>query len=95
MLKISKIRKSIADAAIEYHVKQVLLFGSYANGNQTEKSDVDILVEFLKPSVSLLTIASLKNRLEDELNVTVDLIHGPLSEDAMIQPGKVLKLYGQ
>ena len=32
MLKISKIRKSIANAATEYHVKQVLLFGSYANG---------------------------------------------------------------
>lgn len=33
----------------KYNVKRIALFGSYAKGNQTKKSDIDLIVEFEKP----------------------------------------------
>jgi len=33
----------------EYNVKKIGLFGSYAKGEQTEESDIDIIAEFGKP----------------------------------------------
>ena len=33
---------------LQFHVKQIGLFGSYLRNEQHEKSDVDILVEFEK-----------------------------------------------
>ncbi|MEL7068043.1 MAG: nucleotidyltransferase domain-containing protein [Cyanobacteria bacterium J06581_3] len=38
-----KIRPILQD---EYHITELGTFGSYARGEQTESSDVDILVEF-------------------------------------------------
>lgn len=34
----------------KYGVKKVGLFGSFANGTQNKKSDIDLVVEFKKPS---------------------------------------------
>ena len=33
----------------EYGVRKIGLFGSYAKGKQTEKSDIDIIAEFENP----------------------------------------------
>lgn len=33
----------------EYGVKRIGLFGSYARGNSTETSDIDLVVEFERP----------------------------------------------
>ena len=56
----------------KYKVKQIGIFGSYVRGEQTEKSDVDILVEFSEP-VGFLFI-HLADYLEEILGVKVDLI---------------------
>lgn len=37
------------DLKKRYNIKQLGIFGSYSRGEQIEKSDVDILVEFEKP----------------------------------------------
>ena len=34
----------------KYAVRKVALFGSYAKGRPTERSDVDLLVEFIRPT---------------------------------------------
>jgi predicted nucleotidyltransferase len=34
----------------KYAVRKVALFGSYAKGKQTEGSDIDLLVEFARPT---------------------------------------------
>jgi predicted nucleotidyltransferase len=70
-------------------------FGSYAEGAHTKTSDVDLIVEFLTPAVSLITLSSLKYRLEEELNTEVDIIHGPLKQDSFITLGKVVSVYEQ
>ncbi|MEN8446959.1 MAG: nucleotidyltransferase domain-containing protein, partial [Cyanobacteria bacterium J06555_13] len=41
--KLEKLRPILQD---EYHITELGIFGSYARGEQTESSDVDILVEF-------------------------------------------------
>ena len=56
----------------KYKVKKIAIFGSYVRGEQTEKSDVDILVEFKEP-VGFLFI-HLADFLEEILGVKVDLI---------------------
>ena len=93
MLTIENIKEGIDIIVNEYPIKKVDLFGSYANGTNHEKSDVDLLVEFITTSVSLLTLNALKYRLEEIYNIEVDVIHAPLDDDAMIAIGKVVPLY--
>ncbi|MBT9314001.1 nucleotidyltransferase family protein [Leptothoe spongobia] len=59
----------------DYQVTQLGLFGSYVRGEQTENSDIDILVEFA-PEVSfgLVTFCTLENQLSDSLGQKVDLV---------------------
>ena len=94
MLNLDQIKDSISIVAAEYPIKQAELFGSYANGSNGPDSDVDLLVEFTTPHVSLLVLNGLKYRLEELLNTDVDLIHGPLSADSMIDVDKRISLYG-
>ena len=86
MPRIEDIRQGVATIAGQYPIKRVSLFGSYAEGRQTEASDVDLLVEFQDAAVSLFT-------LEEQLGVSVDVLHAPLPHDAMIIPSKVVPLY--
>jgi len=72
--EIRKILESHKDELRQkYCVREIGLFGSYVRGEQTETSDVDILVDFEK-AVGLLEFVGLKNYLTDLLGVTVDLV---------------------
>ena len=93
MLTVDDIKKTIASIADEYHLTKVTLFGSRANGNFREDSDVDLLVEFTTESVSLFRLASLMNRLEDIWNLKVDVIHGPIAEDSLLEIDKEVEIY--
>ena len=93
MLDIGKIREGIITVAAEYPIKKVELFGSYADGTSHEQSDVDLLVEFITASVSLLTLNALKYRLEELFDTEVDVIHGPIEKSAVITLGKVVPIY--
>lgn len=57
-----------------YSVRELGVFGSYVRQEQTEASDVDVLVEFSEIP-SLLRFVSLENYLTDNLGVKVDLVH--------------------
>ncbi|MCX6090688.1 MAG: nucleotidyltransferase family protein [Candidatus Atribacteria bacterium] len=48
-------------------------FGSYVRGEATDKSDLDILVDFKKP-ISLFTFLDLEEYLESCLGIKVDLV---------------------
>ena len=56
----------------KFKVKRIAIFGSYVRGQQKEKSDVDILVEFSEP-VGFLFF-HLADFLEEILKVKVDLV---------------------
>jgi predicted nucleotidyltransferase len=85
MLTHAQIETAVKSASSKYPLRKVSYFGSYANGLATEQSDLDLLVEFDKPSVSILTIISLKHYLEDTLGKPVDVIHAPMPKDAIIE----------
>jgi len=42
---LEEIREKIKPAATKYNVRSIYLFGSYAKGNATEKSDIDLLTD--------------------------------------------------
>lgn len=56
----------------EFSVSSLSLFGSVARDEATDRSDVDLLVEFSKP-IGLLQFVALKRALEDVLRRPVDL----------------------
>ena len=94
MLTINQISDAAKIIATEYPVIKIQLFGSYAEGNNTPKSDVDILVEFDSVAVvTLLTLCKLKNRMEELLKVNVDVVTIPIPEDSLIEINKVVPLY--
>jgi len=94
MLTVQQIADSVSVASREYPLRKVELFGSYANGNNTPQSDVDLLVEFTQPRVSLLTLNALKYRMEELLGADVDIVHGPLPADTMLEVDRRILLYG-
>ncbi|MGB7248726.1 MAG: nucleotidyltransferase family protein [Phormidesmis sp.] len=57
----------------KYGVTQLGIFGSVARDEATDRSDVDIVFDIEKPH--LFTFVHIKDDLEAELNVPVDLIH--------------------
>ena len=84
MLNHDQIVQAIHKAVKEYPLTKAAYFGSYAEGRATEKSDLDLLVEFKQENISLLTIIGLKHLMEDELGVSVDIIHAPIPPNALI-----------
>lgn len=60
--------KSVLD---EYSVKYCILFGSYAKGTETEKSDVDLLIS---TDVTGLRFYGIAERLRTALRKKVDLL---------------------
>lgn len=94
MLSIQKISDEVAVVAKEFSISKAELFGSYANGTATEQSDVDLLVEFHPAKVTLLTLSRVKNRLEELLRVEVDVIHGPVPPDSILEIERTVSLYG-
>ncbi len=59
----------------EYSVEEIGIFGSYAREEQTETSDVDILVSLRQGhSIGLIEFCGLKEFLSDILGINVDLI---------------------
>ncbi|WP_373470710.1 nucleotidyltransferase family protein [Carnobacterium alterfunditum] len=70
--KIRKIKSEIQD---EYQIEELGLFGSYVRGEQTENSDIDLLVTF-KPEArfGLVTYCELENLLSEKLGKKVDLV---------------------
>ncbi len=93
MLTIEDIKKTVAKIAPEYNLKKVTLFGSRANGNFREDSDVDLIVDFPQ-GTTLLNHISLQHKLEDTLGLSVDVIsRGGIKEDSFLEIDKEIELY--
>jgi len=68
--KILKENKSLLHD--KYKVEKIGLFGSYARGEESGKSDIDILVKFYEPVG--WEFIDLKDFLEEILEKKVDLV---------------------
>jgi len=71
-MNIEQIKKKVLPILKKYGVKKAGIFGSVVRGEETEKSDIDILVE-IESRMSLLDFAGLKLELEEALGRKVDL----------------------
>lgn len=65
-------RDQVIGIAAAHGARRVRVFGSAANGLDTEGSDLDLLVD-LAPGTSLVGIVGLQLEIEDALGVKVDL----------------------
>lgn len=59
----------------ESGIIEIGIFGSYARGEQTPNSDVDILIELARPAkIDLFDLITIEQELAEELNTPVDLV---------------------
>ena len=85
-MNIDTIKSAAVSLAARYPISRITLFGSRASGTNRNDSDVDA-------PVTLITLAAIRNELEDMLSLDVDVIHGPLREGDMIEIGDKVVLY--
>ena len=76
----------------EYPIKKITLFGSRANNTHRPDSDIDLIIEFKEP-ISLLTLSKVRVRLEELLGLKVDVVHGPVRYDDMLEVNETIVLY--
>jgi len=72
-LTVEKIKEKIIPILKGAGVTRSALFGSYVRGEETEDSDVDILVDYPE-GYSLFDVVALQYTLEDALGKSVDLV---------------------
>ena len=75
------MQQTIADYFKTQPVLRAWLFGSFARGEETPLSDVDLLVQYAEGGISLLKHCAMINDLEELLDHPVDLI-----EDGTLLP---------
>ena len=88
---MAEIRDVVSRLAAQYGARRVYLFGSYARGDMTSGSDIDLRID--KGAIRGLEMAGLLVDLEDALGIPVDLIPtGSLDDSflAAIQDDEVL-----
>ncbi|MGC4128117.1 MAG: nucleotidyltransferase family protein [Bergeyella sp.] len=69
------------------------IFGSFARGENTDESDIDILYQF-DSRYSLFDLAGLQIELQEKLNKEVDLVEftaiHPLLKDRILSDSKIV-----
>ncbi len=66
-------KELINKIAVKHGVRSIRVFGSFARGEETVASDIDLLVE-LEPKRSLLDMISMKYEIEDLTGRKVDVV---------------------
>ena len=81
MDQIQSMKKAIAEYFKTQPIIKAWLFGSYARGEETPLSDVDLLVQYDEDGISLLKHAAMICELEKILDRPVDIV-----EDGTLRP---------
>jgi len=87
-------REELDKICKKYSIRELSVFGSYANGNYTEDSDLDILVDFKSlEGKSLIDYSKISYSLSDLFGKKVDLVMKSglkkLIKDEVINSSKV------
>ncbi len=93
MININSIRANIEPLVEKYNIDSIDLFGSYANGNATEKSDIDLLVKFVVPVPSIFAVMGFKEELEQKLKMPVDIVTLPITRPEKLKIEKTIRIY--
>jgi uncharacterized protein len=58
----------------KYHIRKIGLFGSFAREEQTEKSDIDIIIERIPGTRNVFDLDwELQNQLKEKFNREIDI----------------------
>ena len=72
---IEEIAESVRPIAEKYNIDKVYLFGSYARGEATEKSDVDLRIDYTELVFkTIFGYGGLFADMEDALEKNVDIV---------------------
>ncbi|MCK9606637.1 MAG: nucleotidyltransferase family protein [Methylomonas sp.] len=66
-------RDTIKEIALRHRVQNIRVFGSVIHGDDTEDSDLDLLVDPTRET-TLMDIAKIQVDLKNLLNITVDVL---------------------
>ena len=69
---LEEIARLIAPVAKKYNIPKVYIFGSYARGEATANSDVDLMIE--GGDFGALDVVGIMNDFQETLNKSVDLV---------------------
>ena len=95
MLNIESIKQKITPLAEKYKVAKIDLFGSYANGNMTEKSDIDFLVKFKEDVPSIFSVMGFQEELKKQFDISVDVVTLPLAQPEYLKIERTVNVYEQ
>ncbi|WP_407356644.1 nucleotidyltransferase family protein [Methanolobus sp. WCC5] len=70
---IQQLHVLLPELKDRFKVRSLAVFGSYVRGEQTDASDLDVLIEF-NEAPGLLEFVELENYLSDTLGIKVDLV---------------------
>lgn len=70
----SLIQRGLPELRRQYGVRDLWLFGSYIRAEQGAESDLDVLVEFDNPRLTLIEFIQLEQQLSQLLGIKVDLV---------------------
>ena len=73
-MSIEDIKNKINPILKRNGVKKAAIFGSYARGDQTQNSDIDILIKYKHDDKSYFDLVGLQFELEKKLKKKVDLL---------------------
>lgn len=80
---LGELKRIIEPIASKYDISVVYLFDSYARGEATDSSDVDILIDREGSAIrGLFDLGALYNDLNEMLGKPVDLV----TTDSIVQP---------
>ncbi|MCX6696850.1 MAG: nucleotidyltransferase family protein [Methanoregula sp.] len=78
---MARLKSLKGELAAHYDVREIGIFGSVARGEDDQKSDIDLLVEF-GSNADLITYIGLWQYLEDIFGTKIDLVSkGGLKSD--------------
>ncbi len=81
-MSIQSIQQSALPIFQKYDIRKASLFGSVLRGEDTEKSDIDVLVDMPK-KMSLLDVVAFQLDLEDALGKSVDVVEYDLIKPSL------------
>ena len=77
-MKNEDLKAFIQSISQKYDLKKVILFGSRANNTYNDDSDIDLLVEYNTPTVSIFRTVGLMQEIEEKFNLPVDIVRYPV-----------------
>lgn len=73
---LNKLREIKPELYSKFYIKNLGLFGSYARGENSESSDIDILIEYDENTpFSLFTLIGAEHFLTELYGIKVDLVN--------------------